>query len=186
MRALMLAALCVGLVLPAGCQGTEAPRPEARRTPAHLGGEDHDRATTPAQPMTPLERAITGRLSRELSDQLLALDYLDCPRTVEASPTRMICQGYTSGVLVDVHVALHGRQPDVAFDARLGSGVLATANLVDRLKSAGYRDVSCGERAAYPTVVGDKIICAVSREGRRRYVVATVTTVDGQVEISDY
>jgi hypothetical protein len=185
-RALMLAALCVGLVLPAGCNGAETRPPEARRTPAHLGGENHDRATPPAAPMTPLEQAITRRLSHELDDQRIALDYLDCPRTAEASPTRMICQGYSAGVLVDVHVALHGRQPDVAFDARLGTGVLATANLVDRLESAGYRDVDCGDRAAYPTVVGDQIVCSVSRAGRHRYVVATVTTTDGEVAISDY
>lgn len=186
MRALMLAALCVGLVLPAGCDGSETPPPQARRTPAHLGGANHDRATPPAAPMTALEQAITRRLSHELSGQQIALDYLDCPRTAAASPTRMICQGYSAGVLADVHVALHGRPPGVSFDARLGTGVLATANLVDRLESAGYHDVDCGDRAAYPTVVGDRIVCSVSRHGRHRYVVATVTTSDGEVAISDF
>jgi hypothetical protein len=112
--------------------------------------------------------------------------HLDCPAGADAAPTAMVCQAYVEGVAVDVDVALHGHRPGITFDARLGPGLLATASLVQRLRDAGYDRVDCGSREAYPAVVGDRIVCAVQRDGRRRYVVATVTTADGHVAISDY
>jgi hypothetical protein len=183
-----VAALLVGVValLGAGCDGTAEQPAAPRRTPASLGGQHHDRVPAPDTPMSRLERAVASQLTEELRGQGLVVQHLDCPAGAEDAPTAMVCQGYVEGVAVDVDVTLHGHRPGITFDARLGPGLLATATLVQRLRDTGYDRVDCGERKAYPAVVGDRIVCAVQRDGRRRYVVATVTTADGQVAISDY
>lgn len=136
--------------------------------------------------MDRVEEAVAAQLDDELAEQRLSVDYLACPEWRHPSSQHETCRGYVEGVVVDVEVWLHGPADNRVFDARLGSGVLATANLVDRLVAAGYHRVDCGDRPAYPTVVGDRIICAVTRDGLRSFVVATVTTGDGEVAISDY
>jgi hypothetical protein len=183
-----VATVLVGVValLGAGCDAATEQPAAPRRTPASLGGEHHDRVRAPDTPMSRLERAIAERLTDQLHEQDLSVAHLDCPAGADAAPTAMVCQAYVEGVAVDVDVALHGHRPGITFDARLGPGLLATASLVQRLRDAGYDRVDCGSREAYPAVVGDRIVCAVQRDGRRRYVVATVTTADGHVAISDY
>jgi hypothetical protein len=74
----------------------------------------------------------------------------------------------------------------VRFEATLKRGVIATRRLVDELRRGGYAHVNCGDTPAYPATVGSKVVCAVSKHGRARYVVATVTDRSGAVRISSY
>jgi len=46
--------------------------------------------------------------------------------------------------------------------------------------------VNCGQAPAYPSVVGSHVVCAVSKDGTRKFVVATVTSRSGAVEITGY
>jgi hypothetical protein len=180
----MVLAACL---LAAGCSDTAEPASAPQRTPSALGGDRSPGATPPARPMNIVERTIAGDLSSRLSEQQLTLDYLDCPDFDDRSrPQKVTCRGYVDGVLADVRVSLWGPADHMQYDAMLDDGVLATANLVRRLEAQGYREIDCGERPAYRSHVGDQIICTVVEAARQKYVVATVTTDGGEVEISDY
>ena len=102
-------------------------------------------------------------------------------------PSRLTCRGYVDGIVasVQVHVSAGGGRT-VDFDARLGDGVIATRSLQGTLRRRGWRAVDCGDVAAYPAHVGDRIVCRVERPGRRGYVVATVVDREGKVSIAGY
>jgi len=74
----------------------------------------------------------------------------------------------------------------VAFDASLTGGVIATAMLVEDLVGRGYDDVDCGTLPAYPTRIGSSIRCAVTSDGVRGVVVATITDAQGGVTLSAF
>lgn len=182
-----LLVLVLALAALTGCDdgpARPADRPPSRPAPA-LGGEPTDPTSPPDDHMDAVERAIAAELSDELRDQRLSVDHLSCPQH-DRTPMRLTCRSYVAGVVADVEVRLAGPRDRIRFDARLGDGILATANLVRRLEAAGYTRVDCGDRPAYPSEVGDQIVCSVVRGKTKEYVVATVTTEDGAVEISDY
>ncbi len=144
-------------------------------------------AKPPSRKMTRVERTIAADLSSRLSEQELSVSHLDCPDFDDAQkPEKVTCQGYVDGVVAGVSVTLWGPPANLQYDARLDRGILATANLVRRLAVEGYHQIDCGHRSAYRSIVGDQIICAVTKNDRQKYVVATVTTNSGEVEISDY
>ena len=102
-------------------------------------------------------------------------------------PTTLWCRGWFDGVRGMVRVRLSTDDEGmVEFDAELRSGVIATAQLVEELRSAGYTKVDCGEVPAYPTEVGSTITCAVTGEEGQGFVVATVTDRHGGVTITDF
>ena len=181
------ALVVAALILASGCSGTADPEVAPQRTPSALGGETATEAEPPADEMNLVEKTIAQDLSRRLRAQELSLDYLDCPR-FHHSPRRaqVVCQGYLAGVVADVRVTLWGRRDNRRYDASLDDGVIATSNLVRRLAAEGYRKIDCGDLPAYRSSVGDQIICTVTKGERQKYVVATVTTSSGAVEISDY
>ena len=178
--------VAAALILASGCADSSEPAARPQSSPTALGGEAGPPSAPPAQPMNRVERAIADKLSGELSAQRLAIEYLDCPRFTEERSTTLTCHAFVEGVVAEVGVRLRGTRQSLEFDARLGTGLLATENLVNRLANEGYRRVECGDRAVYPTVVGNQIVYSVTDDGRQRYVVATVTTNSGEVEISDY
>jgi hypothetical protein len=138
--------------------------------------------------MNALERPIAHRLARQVSTQGLTLDYLDCPPWHKSAPTVVMhCLGYLDGLVSKVRVRLTREKNDsMSFRATLQSGIIATKNLVDKLVSQGYDHVDCGDVPAYPTRVGTRLVCAVSRDGRRHYVAATVANKAGAVDITGY
>ncbi len=154
--------------------------------PPTLGGPTRTLALPPERPMDRLEKPIASRLEGKVTGQGLSLDYLDCPEWNGKAPQRLTCTGYLDGVKADVRVQLTKTSTRVNFDAELADGVLATENLVRQLKAEGYADIDCGERPAYPAVVGDRIYCSVRQAGERKYVVATVIDRSGTVQIRDY
>ncbi|HET6626476.1 MAG TPA: hypothetical protein VFG63_08795 [Nocardioidaceae bacterium] len=183
LRALVGAA---AVLLATGCADTTTPSEQPRPSPSSLGGAPHPAATPPARPMRMVERTIAEDLSGRLVEEDLSVDYLDCPDLREDRPVKVVCDGYIDGVLADVRVRLWGPADDRRYDARLGTDILVTANLVSRLAAEGYHRIDCGDRPAYPTVVGDRIVCSVTRHREQRYVVALVTTKSGKVRISDF
>jgi hypothetical protein len=180
--------LAVVLVL-VGCSDHRAADARDRPTPAPtLGGSTPRPHPAPRQPMDRLEKPVADRLARQIAPLGLTLAYLDCPHWDRAVPTRMTCRGYVDGLVAQVRVlleaAVQGRAVD--FDAWLAGGVLATANLEETLHDRGWAVVDCGDVAAYPAVVGSRIVCRVQRGRKRAYVVATVRSRSGQVMIADY
>jgi hypothetical protein len=192
MSRLLLGAAAAVLVAVSGCtssgsvsDGGDAPS-QTRVTP-EVGGDAGPVVEPPAGRMDALERPVAQKLTARLAARGLTLDHLSCPRWQGRAPAVLTCRGYLDGVVGDVRVELSlGADGAVEFDARLEAGVLATANLVERLEDEGYTDVDCGPRPAYRAEVGHRITCRVREEGRTAYVVATVTGTDGSVEIADY
>lgn len=141
----------------------------------------------PTQPMDDLEKPIARRLASQVAGQGLKLDYLNCPRWDRKVPGDLHCVGFFDGVRAAVRVRLRAMHSGaVSFEATLQRGIVATHALVDRLRRMGYRRVDCGDAPAYPASVGSRLVCAVSRDGRRSYVVATVTDRSGAVMIRGY
>lgn len=165
--------------------GSVTPAPTEDPSPT-LGGTLGTRAEPPSKEMDELEKPIALQLERKIEGDGLSLDYLDCPAWDGKAPQEMTCKGFLNGVTGDVLVALTRTTTRVNFDAELRDDVLATANLVRQLKSAGYSDVDCGDRPAYPSVVGSELVCAVGNGAEVKYVVATVRDDSGMVEIEDY
>jgi hypothetical protein len=99
----------------------------------------------------------------------------------------MTCRGYIAGLTAGIRVRLSRLTGGaVSFQARLSNGLIATAELERELRSDGFHDVDCGNAPAYPSVVGTKVTCAVAKDGHHRFVVATVTSRSGGVEIRGY
>jgi hypothetical protein len=137
--------------------------------------------------MDDLEQPIAHRLGQQVAEQGLRLEGLDCPRWTGEVPSTFECEGWFDGVPGQVAVRLtEGRNGAVAFDAELLGGVIATARLVDDLQRKGYADVYCGPVAAYPTDVGSTITCAVTKDGAKVHVLATITDDNGAVSISEF
>jgi len=194
-------AMLAGFLLLAACSapddngGTEqvdgqpspsvTPSPAATPSPT-LGGKLETPAKAPAKEMDKLERPIASQLEKRITGNGLSLDYLDCPDWNGKAPQELACEGYVSGVRGEVRVRLTRTATSVNYDAELQDGVLATANLVRQLKTAGYTKIDCGDKPAYPTVVGSELVCAVGKDGNVKYVVATVLDESGMVEIKDY
>ncbi|NUR08915.1 MAG: hypothetical protein HOQ22_14930 [Nocardioidaceae bacterium] len=184
-----LPVVVLAALLLAGCESDDpAPastRPTATPTP---GGKAPARQEPPSRPMNDLERPVAERLRRQVVGQGLTLDYLDCPRWDGRVPVRMSCRAYVDGLVVGVAVhlraAVEGRA--VGFDASLDDGVIATRKLEQTLDERGWKRANCGEAAAYPADVGARIVCRVERDGRTRYLLATVTSRSGRVMITDY
>ncbi len=162
---------------------TPSPSEEPSPTP---GGTLGTPAKVPAKKMDKLEKPIASQLEKRITGNGLSLDYLDCPEWDGKAPQELTCKGYVSGVQGNVRVRLTRTATSVNFDAELQDGVLATSNLVRQLKTAGYAEVDCGDKPAYPTVVGSELVCAVGKGGNAKYVVATVLDESGMVEIKDY
>lgn len=179
----------------AGKKPSASSSPSSRPSPGEsgpapvVGGPTQRTVDQPTQPMNQLEKPIATRLGRQVAGQGLRLDYLDCPGWDGQTPQQLTCTGYLDGVRADVRVSLTRSTSRVTFDAELQDGVLATRNLVRKLRTDGYTGVDCGERPAYRTVVGSELVCSVREdEGRsaRKYLVAEVVDPDGTVEIRDY
>ncbi len=160
---------------PASAPASPVPRP---------GGPSFRPVPVPSAPMDRLERPIAARLAARAARDGLTLDYLACPSWDGRMPERIRCTGYFDGVTASVRVRLTSLPGgSVGFDANIGKGVVSTHRLVEQLRGRGYRDVDCGDRAAYPARVGLRLVCAVSRHGHRSFVVATVTSRAGGVTI---
>jgi hypothetical protein len=196
-RAAVLLLAAVAAVFLAGCgsghsddaaaRSTGAPDRSPAGTPA-LGGPTPRWHQVPQRAMDRLEKPVAGRLARQIAPQGLTLAYLDCPGWGGALPRDLTCRGYVDGLVVDVRVLVKaaGEGRALSFDARLGTGVIATHNLVDILHTHGWPDVDCGDVAAYPARVGSRIVCLLRRGSHHKYVVATVRSRSGAVLIADY
>lgn len=137
--------------------------------------------------MDDLEEPIAERLGQQVAQQGLRLEGLDCPRWSGEVPADFECEGWFDGVPGQVAVQLtEGKHGAVAFDAELLGGVIATARLVEDLVAKGYADVDCGSVSAYPTDVGSTITCAVTKDGEKIHVLATITDDNGAVSISEF
>ena len=193
MVTLLAASVVLGLLLLAGCSGGDpsadaASSRRSRGPTPHLGGPVPAHHEPPRGAMDRMERQVADRLSSQIAHQGLTLDYLDCAPWDAVVPRRMTCRGYVDGLVASVRVDLHANSGDrgVGFDARLTTGVIATRTLEETLAAKGWTDPACGAVAAYPARVGSAIVCRVTRAGRPRYVVATVTDPAGAVRIDDY
>ena len=168
--------------LTAGCSSED---PTGRKgDPPELGGT-LPTASPPIAPMDDLERPVAELLQTQVASQGLTVDALDCPTWDGSVPAELSCQGWFDTVPGRVAVSLTaGEDKAVEFDAVLQDGVIATKKLVDGLLEDGYERADCGKAPAYPTDVGSTITCAVTRDGIRSYVRATITDVEGGVTIS--
>jgi hypothetical protein len=187
-RPLIVPVLLGLLVLSQACRHDDE-TPTASRTPTPSLGAAVPRSTAPPdRPMDGLERQVADRLASQVAPQGLSLSYLDCPHWTGRVPVRITCRAYVDGLVVKVRVhlraAVHGKA--VGFDADLADGVIATHRLEQTLERHGATDVDCGDVAAYPAVVGSRIVCRERRDGVTRYVVATVSSPSGRVMIADY
>ncbi|MDQ3615765.1 MAG: hypothetical protein M3393_03910 [Actinomycetota bacterium] len=180
-----MSTVLVGLLL-AGCAGNGGTAGTATDPGPTPGGPLGATTKPPSHPMNRLEKPIAEELSGQVAGQGLSLDYLDCPRWNGRVPQQMTCRGYLDGVSAGVSVKLTQRTTRIEFDAKLQDGVLATASLVRRLRSDGYTGIDCGDRPAYPTVVGSELICSVHESGQKKHVVAEVLDRSGAVQIRDY
>lgn len=193
MRVRFLGVLLAGLLLAstAACQSGQpgaGGAPSPNRSPSHAeptpGGPTPSPATPPSAPMDDLEQAVASRLNRQMAHEGLDLQYVACPAWHGRAPSRLTCRGYIDGVTAGIRVRLSRLTGGaVSFKAQLRDGVIATAELERKLRSDGFRDVNCGNVRAYPSVVGSKVTCAVTKDGHRQFVVATVTSRSGAVEI---
>ena len=193
----LLGGLALVVALVAGCTGDEwaadeeggeaSSATETQEPAPRLGGPSPRHRIPPTQDMDRLERPVAARLSRRIAAQGLTLQYLDCPRWDGAVPSRMTCRGYVDGLVATVHVDVTGgSHHSVAFDARVTGGMVATERLEHSLLRTGSTHADCGRVAAYPARPGSRIVCRVTRAGRHRYVVATVTDRSGEVRIAGY
>jgi len=169
-----------------GSAGEGAPAPS--RSPSHAeptpGGPTPSPVTPPSTPMGDLEQAVAARLGKQVAHEGLDLQYVACPAWHGRAPSRLTCRGYIDGVTAGIRVRLSRLTGGaVSFKAWLGDGVIATAELERKLRSDGFHGVDCGNAPAYPSVVGSKVTCAVTKDGHQRFVVATVTSRSGAVEI---
>jgi hypothetical protein len=186
----VLVATC-GVLLAAGCSADRPVSEPAASSPSGtptLGGAMTDPARPPQREMDRLERQVHERLASQVAGQGLTMQYLDCPHWDGDVPARMTCRGYVDDVLARVSVRLRAAVEGkaVGFDAKLLDGVIATRNLERTLRDQGWQDPDCGGTAAYPAVVGNRIVCRVHRKAEQRYVVATVSSRAGAVMITDY
>lgn len=181
--AVRVVVLTTALCVLAGCADQ---RGGEEREPPRLGAADPASATSPSEPMDSVEVPVTERLSKQLADDGLRLDYVDCPRWDGELPASLHCEGYVDGVVGTVRVELTDDDGTVEYDARLEGGVVATTRLVRSLELQGMRDVDCGDTPAYPARVGMEIVCRVHEGDAASYVVATVVDRSGAVEIEDY
>ena len=135
-----------------------------------------------------LEEPVFERLAPQVAQQGLTLEYLDCPRWDSTVPSWITCRAYVDGIIASVRVHLRAAVAGkaVAFDARLGGGVIATKNLEATLRGQGWRVADCGNVMAYPARAGDTIVCRVQRPGDERFLVATITDRTGAVTIAGY
>ena len=189
-RPLIVPVLLGVLVLVSGCRHHhDAGSATASPPPApSLGAAAPSTTPPPTRPMDGLERQVAHRLAEQVAPQGLTLSYLDCPRWTGRVPVRITCRAYVDGLVTKVRVHLRAavQGKAVGFYADLADGVIATRRLEDILKGQGASDVSCGHVAAYPAVVGTRIVCRERRGGATRYVVATVSNRSGRVMIADY
>ena len=186
---LLAPAVVVALLL-GGCSGKQTAAPSGspvRAATPRLGGPSGGRTTPPVHTMNRLERPVAGRLARQVAHQGLTLSYLDCPRWDGAVPVRITCRSFVDGIAAQVRVhlrtAVAGR---LGFDARLADGVIATRTLEATLQRLGWPAADCGAAPAYAARVGSRIVCRVTGSTQRSYVVATVVSRAGGVEISGY
>ena len=188
-RPLIVPVLLGLLVLTGACRHDDPEPTSASRAPApSLGAAAPHRSAAPDKPMDMLERQVAERLASQVAPQGLTLSYLDCPHWQGRVPARITCRAYVDGLVAEVRVHLWApvRGKAVSFGARLAGGVIATRRLEQTLRRQGATDVHCGKAAAYPTVVGTRIVCRERRDGSARYVVATVASRSGRVMIADY
>ena len=193
----VFSAALVALMLASGCSdagngrvtdlpSTTASGSSSRPSPTP-GGQLPQPATSPSAPMDDLEQAVAARLGPQVAREQLDLQYVACPRWRGRAPRQLTCRGYVDGVTAEIHVKLHRLTGGaVSFKARLGRGLIATSKLERQLRADGFRAVDCGQAPAYPSVVGSHVVCAVTKNGDRRFVVATVTSRSGAVEIRGY
>ena len=175
--------LLPGLLGLLGCSEERAP---ARDQTSELGG-NRPTSSAPDVTMDDLEAQIARRLGRQVAAQKLHLDVLECPPWRGRVPSSLRCRGWFDSVPGTVRVKLRRDAGGmVAFDASLTGGVVSTAMLVDDLVGRGYQDVDCGTLPAYPTEVGSTITCAVTSDGVRGEVVATIMDDRGGVTISAF
>ena len=168
-----------------GFTGCSDDSTDPKADPPKLGGVSPT-SVAPDGRMSDLEKQVARRLDREVAHHALDLDFLRCPPWDGSLPATLTCEGWFNSVPGTVEVTLHrGHDGEVAFDASLSGGVVATAMLVADLESRGYADVDCGQVSAYPTDVGSAITCAVTSKGARRYLVATIVDEHGGVTLSD-
>lgn len=151
-----------------------------------ISGTPQRTVRPPAQEMDRLEEAIRRRLAHSLAEAGVGVQHLDCPADRGSAVEQMHCLGWFDGVTGEVEVLLTREGGATEFDASMGSGLVATQNLVNRLHDDGYRDVDCGDRSVYRAEVGTRLVCtALTADGERTHLVATVTHESGTVRISD-
>ena len=196
MNVRVVSAVLVALVV-SGCSGTgsgrvtDFPSPtvsgSASRPSPTPGSDLPAAATPPAHPMDDLEQAVAARLDRQVIHEGLHLQYVACPAWHGKAPQRLICQGYVDGVMTSIHVRLSRLVGGaVSFQASLARGLLSTAMLEDKLRKDGFAQVDCGAAPAYPSVVGSRVVCSVTKKGHQQFVIAKVTSPSGSVEIRGY
>ncbi|HET7356445.1 MAG TPA: hypothetical protein VFJ09_07190 [Nocardioidaceae bacterium] len=197
MRVRVVSAVLVALMAVSGCsdvgdhQVTDLPSAtgsgSSSRPSPTPGGKLPPPATPPSAPMDDLEQAVAARLGRQVAREQLDLQYVACPHWRGQAPRQLTCRGYVDGVTARIHVKLHRLTGGaVSFKARLGRGLIATSKLERQLRVDGFRAVDCGQAPAYPSVVGSHVVCAVTKNGDQRFVLATVTSRSGAVEIRGY
>lgn len=181
-----LAGVLLSLLVAACGSGAGEPDAASDVPSTTLGGPSSAPVSPPPGAMDALERPVAARLSTRLGDEGLTLHHVECPRWHGRVPARLTCEAYVDGVVGEVAVDLsRGTDGHVEFDARLVAGVVSTARLVDLLDDAGWEDVDCGPVAAYPAVVGTRIVCRVHRGAAASHLVATVTSPRGEVSVAD-
>jgi hypothetical protein len=137
--------------------------------------------------MDDLEQAVAARLGRQVAREGLRLQYVACPAWHGKAPRRLTCRGYVDGVITAIHVRLSRMTGGaVGFQARLARGLISTTKLEDQLRKDGFGHVDCGDIPAYPSVVGSRVVCAVTKQGQKKFVVARVTSPSGSVMIQGY
>ena len=199
MRVRLLGPLLGGVLLLlalSGCYGGNDPKADRPPSPTSTvssrpsptpGGDLPASATPPVTPMDDLEQAVAARLDRQVAHEGLHLQYVACPAWHGKAPQRLTCQGYVDGVMTGIHVRLSRLVGGaVSFQASLARGLVSTAMLEDKLRKDGFAQVDCGTAPAYPSVVGSRVVCAVTKKGHQQFVVAKVTSPSGSVEIRGY
>lgn len=180
--------LVSGLLL-GGCGGEEKPAAQHPPSPtvSPTPGGPTPTAIVPSGALDDLERPVAKSMRQQVATQGLELGFLDCPDWDGKVPQKLTCTGWFDKVPGEVTVKLtKDESGGVAFDAVLGDGVVATAKLVAELGRQGFTEVDCGSQAAYPSDAGLQIICSVTKEDSRQFVVATVQDGSGRLKIEAY